>query len=53
MTHNQILDETLKSILKYIDPNEYPEVKNIIKLILENLILSAKLELMREINEGK
>ena len=52
MAHDQILNETLKSISKYI-LNVEPHQEKIIKLILENLMLSAKVELLREINEGK
>ena len=51
MTHDP-LTEAFKSISKYIINMDVHQEK-IIKLILENLMLSAKLELMREINEGK
>ena len=54
MTHDP-LTEALKSIFKYIISADALGVHNerILKLILENLMLSAQIELLREINEGK
>ena len=53
MTHDP-LTEALESILNYVDIGIVDDhTKKIIKLILENLMLNAKIELLREINEGK
>lgn len=51
MPQDQILNEALKSISKHIAINK--DMESIIKLILENLILSAKVELLKEINERR
>ncbi len=51
MTHGQILDEALKLISKYFNMDKH--IEGIIKLVLENLMLNAKIELLREINEEK
>ena len=50
--HDQILKEAIISISKYIINMDVHQEK-IIKLILENLMFSAKIELLREINEER
>jgi len=52
MTHDQSLNEALKSISLYANMDN-KHTKKIIKLILENLMLQAKIEAMRDINEGR
>ena len=52
MTHNP-LNDTLKVISKYILNMDDKHTAIIIKLILENLMLSAQIELLRDINEEK
>ncbi len=53
MFKEEILNECLKSILSYVNPNKYPEAKKMIKLILENFGLTMQIESMKELNKTK
>ena len=46
------IKKCLKAILRFVDKNEYPEAEKIIKLMLENLYLVAKIDELNNFTEN-